>query len=689
MKILLKKALLVACFALVAALTSALGLTHLDASSSTTYTYAFDDNYHYVQTQDAYLPGQTITSLGLDSPSDLVVNNDGDLIIADAGNARVVVYDPITDIIQLEITNPAMVYPSGVYVVRESSTYVGEGDIYVADSLAGIVFHFNEAGVLLESFAKPDSIMYDTLAFQPEKVAVDKAGIMYVVSKGSSDGIVQLSNTGSFLGFFSSNKVTLTLREQFQQLIYSQEQLDNLNINLTPPVFTSVFIDDGGIVYSSSSGLRRVENIKKHTTQGTNMLAEMYISSQKLVDICVDDPGIIYTADQNGWIDIYTNDGDFIFTFGSYLDAGIAGIFKSLSAIAVDANRQIWTLDSENSYLQSFVPTEYASMIYQAITLYDETRYEEAVTLWQVVLRLNQMSMLAHNGIAKNYLQLEEYRLAADHFKIAGNRALYSEAFWELRNIWLQAYLLPFIGIAALVAIGAVAVTLVDRKTKFLEPVRTARAKITSQRFIADVLYAKNVATKPADSFYYLKKKLHGSYLGAVILLVITFAAYLLFIAGKGFIFQQTDLKDMDLNSIILGFVAIIGLFILCSYLVTSIQDGEGTLGEIFKGVAYSLYPFILGCIASTLVSYVATTNELFLLNVIFYFGFAWTILLVFLSISEIQNYTFGQTIKSVLLTVLFLIVILLVFSFVQMTIRQVFSFLEEIVKEAFRNVVG
>jgi len=121
--------------------------------------------------------------------------------------------------------------------------------------------------------------------------------------------------------------------------------------------------------------------------------------------------------------------------------------------------------------------------------------------------------------------------------------------------------------------------------------------------------------------------------------------------------------------------------------LVTSIQDGEGTLGEIFKGVSYSMWPFIWSCVITTALSYVATNNELFLLEVVFLFGLLWSLILVFISISEIQNYTVGQTIKSILFTILFIIVILLVLSFIQMTIGQLFSFFEELIKEAIRNV--
>jgi hypothetical protein len=686
---LFKKIMILMMLSIVLGMTALSISPSLNASSSTTYTYALNDDYKYVRTQDAYLPGQTITFLGLNKPTDIAINTNNHLIIADSGNARVVVYNPTTKTIVREIKHAQMLNPIGVFTVMETSTYVNEGDIYVADPTSGFVFRFDQMGVLLEQFGKPDSIMYEVLAFQPEKIAVDKAGIMYIVSKGSSDGIVQLSNTGAFLGFFSSNKVTLNWRQQFQQFIYSDEQLSNLGMNFTPPVFTSVFIDRVGIVYSTSSSQRVNANMKKHNTQGNNMLSDIFLSSSKLGDVFVDQGGIIYTSDQTGWIDVYTNDGEFIYTFGGSYDFGIAGIFKALSAIAVDNNGHIWTADSGNSYLQSFVPTDYANMIYQAIDDYNETRYLSSIEIWSEVLKLNQLSILAHNGIGKNYLQTEQYDLAAYHFKIAGNRELYSEAFWELRNIWLQQNLLPMIGLAVFALIATVVIKATDRKYRYLTGARNVVSKIRNTRIIDDILFMKKVSSKPGDSFYYLRKNSKGSYLGAILILVITFLSYLLFVAGKGFIFQFVDLKDLDLGSIILGFIAIIGLFIICSYLVTSIQDGEGTLGQIFKGVAYSFYPFIIASISSTLISYVATSNELFLLNTIMVVGAAWTLLLIFISVAEIQNYTFGETIKSILLTFMFVIVILLVFSFVQMTIRQVFVFFEEIIKEVWRNVIG
>lgn len=658
-------------------------------ASATTYTYALDDENRFVRTQDAYLPGLTVTGLGLNKPSDLAIDDDGFVVIADSGNKRIVYYNPTNNTIDRVLLHPQMINPTDVFIVMESSAYVAKGDLYVADPTAEKVFRFNKAGILVETFGKPASIMYETLSFQPQKVAVDKAGILYLVSKGSSDGIVQLSNTGEFLGFFTSNKVQLNLREQFQQFIYTDEQLTALGLNLTPPVFTSVDIDNQGIIYTSSAGSRREDNVKKHNTQGNNMIEDIFIASTWLTDVTVDDFGIIYTADTLGFIGVYTNDGEFIYTFGAVADISVAGFFKNLSGIVVDSQRRIWTVDAGKNYLQSFVPTEYASKIYEAIHLYNETRYAESIALWQNVLRLNQLSVLAHNGLAKNYLQTEDYRLAAYHFEIAGNRTLYSEAFWEIRNLWLQEYLITLILVGVVIGTAFVVLKAFDRKKHIFAGVRTTISKFERIRFVEDILYAKEVTRKPSDAFYAIKRGHKGSMLGATLLLVLTFFAYLLSVAGKGFIFQTVSVKNLDMSSIVLGFVLLVGLFVLCSFLVTSIQDGEGTIAEIYRGVAYSMWPFIWGCVFSTVFSYVATNNELFLLQLIFFGGLAWSAVLVFVSISEIQNYTFGQTIKSVLFTFLFVIVILLVFSFIQLTIEQLLRFFEEFVKEAIRNVLG
>ena len=75
------------------------------ADQATSYTYTLDDKGEYIRTQDAYLPDRTLSELGLSSPSDLFIDANDLMYIADTGNRRIIIYDirtgrtldPLTD----------------------------------------------------------------------------------------------------------------------------------------------------------------------------------------------------------------------------------------------------------------------------------------------------------------------------------------------------------------------------------------------------------------------------------------------------------------------------------------------------------------------------------------------------------------------------------------------------------------
>ena len=53
------------------------------AGQATSYTYTLDDKGEYIRTQDAYLPDRTLAELGLASPSDLFIDKNDLMYIAD------------------------------------------------------------------------------------------------------------------------------------------------------------------------------------------------------------------------------------------------------------------------------------------------------------------------------------------------------------------------------------------------------------------------------------------------------------------------------------------------------------------------------------------------------------------------------------------------------------------------------
>ena len=124
--------------------------------------------------------------------------------------------------------------------------------------------------------------------------------------------------------------------------------------------------------------------------------------------------------------------------------------------------------------------------------------------------------------------------------------------------------------------------------------------------------------------------------------------------------------------------------------MVTSINDGEGSIGEIYKGMMYSLLPAIVAYLAVTVVSHYATYDDIFLLQVLVYTGLGWSGLLIYFSLQEIHNYTVRNTLKSILMTFLFMAIIIILLAFVQIMGDQLIQFIhlmfmEKIKKKLFK----
>lgn len=653
-----------------------------EANQATSYTYSADENGYWVRTQDAYLPDKTVTELGLSTPEDLFIDDDNMLYIADTGNRRIVKYDIGKGRVEGELTDSGFTAPRGVYVTEN-------GDIYVADSGSKAVLIFDKNFQKLGSLGRPDSPIFADTNYEPKRVAVDGGGNVYLIGEGVYNGVIQLAGTGEFLGYFAVNDADLTFSQRLQQLLFTRAQLANL-VDINPTVFTNVFVDKSGIVYTATSGTNR-NGMKKHSTNGGNMFKTNVWSYDTLTDVYVDDDGLIYTSSSEGYINVYSKNGEEIFSFGSYVTTvDISGLFTSLPSLAVDRNGNIWCVDGSKGYLQSFKPTEYAQMVYSAMNLYEEGRYSEAMVQWNEVLKLNQMSILAHNGVGKAYLHDEEYEASLEHFKVANNKDFYSQAYWEVRNAWLQKWLGPILGVVALLIVLRGVVKVIDRKKggHIAAAGKRVKEKLGGLPVLKDMIYALRTPRHPMDYYYEIRKHRQGSILSATVIYLLFFIDFMAFKTQKGFIYQTMKVEDMDIGSIVLGFFILLGLFILCNYLVTSINDGDGTFKQIYMIPAYGLMPAMISILVVTLVSYVLTYNEAFLLTIVLIIGITWSVITIFIGLQTVHDYTFGETVRSILLTVIFMIIVAVIGIIISIMWDSLYSFLTSVGKEMIQNVM-
>lgn len=652
------------------------------ANQATSYTYAADENGYWVRTQDAYLPDKTVTELGLSAPEDLFIDENNMLYIADTGNRRIVKYDITGGKVAAELTSNEFTAPRGVFVTAD-------GDIYVADSGAKAVLIFGADFELKNKLERPDAPIFADTNYEPKRVAVDGGGNVYLIGEGVYNGVIQLAKTGEFLGYFAVNDADLTFAQRLQQLIFTRAQLANL-VDINPTVFANVFVDRSGIVYTATSGTNK-NGMKKHSTNGGNMFKSNVWSYDTLTDLYVDDSGLIYTCSSEGYINIYSKNGEEIFSFGSYVTTvDISGLFTSLPSIAVDVDGNIWAVDGSKGYLQSFKPTEYAQMVYTAMDLYEEGRYEEAMEKWNQVLKLNQMSILAHNGVGKAYLHAEDYEASLEHFKVANNKDFYSQSFWEVRNKWLQKWLGPILIIVVVLLVIKKIVGIIDRKKggRLAAVKKRAGEKIKGLPVLKDFIYALKTPRHPMDNYYEIRKYRQGSVVAATVIYALFFLDFMAFKTLKGFVYQTVSVEDMDIGSIVLGFFILLGLFIICNYLVTSINDGDGTFKQIYMIPAYGLMPAMISLLIVTVVSYVLTYNEAFLLTIVLIIGITWSVITIFLGLQTVHDYTFGETVKSILLTVVFMIIVAVIGIIISIMWDSLYSFLAAVGKEMIQNVI-
>ncbi len=670
-------------FAYIAALIMIIAVSApAHAAQSTTYTWGENSRGWFVHTQDAYLPDRNVTWLGLTGPEDMAFDGNDVLYIADTGGRRILKYDIHSDTVAGEIRDGEFNTPRGVFLSED-------GLLYVADAAAEAVFVFNEAGERVRKVVRPTEISFADTPFNPYRVAADKSGNLYIISEGTYAGIIQMSPQNEFLGFFASNRSTRSFVQLLQDIFFTDRQKEALQPR-QPTTFSNVYVDGRGIVYSTSMGEAETfagNAIKKHNMAGRNTLPEMW-STFGVTDITVDGGGIIYSTDINGYIQVNANDGREIFFFGAgqFTEEDIAGMFSSLSSVAVASDGTIWALDNKKAFLQSFTPTEYALQIYKALALFNEGQYAESGEVWNDVLRYNQMSVLAHNGLGMTYLYRQDYAKAAEEFLIAGNRTDYSDAFWETRNQWLLNNLAVGLIILAAVILALNAVRYADRQKRIKTAVAGVKGRLRGNKWAMQALFPFSVMRHPLDSCYYLKRREKGSLGGAVCMYALFFVSYMVYQTSKAFILQTVAIEDMDFNIIIGGFFGITALFVISNYLVTSINDGEGGFRDIFKLFSYASFPLSVTMLAVTALSYMITLNEVFLVDFALVFGGAWSLILLYLGLQEVHGYNVWNTLKSIIISVFFMLIALVVMFNLLILFNQFTQFIEAFVREVLAN---
>ena len=650
-------------------------------TAETPYVTYTIDGYGWIrQTQTAYLPYETITKFGeetLSGPSDMMVTEDGLIYVADSGNKRIVVGNLDGELVQI-IGEGTLVNPMGVYVTKEKH-------VYVADRDAESVFIFDEAGELIQTYGKPTSPLYGAaVSFLPIKITVNDAGIMYIVCESNTNGIVQISPTdgGTFLGYFGTNFASTDLMTIIYRAILTDAQRAQMVSNI-PSTPTNLAIDAKGLIYTVTRGNQNT-TLKLLNIAGTNLIDnndDTYADSP--TDVVAGYHDNVYVADQQGYIYEYNNNGELMFVFGGPDDGSQrVGLSSMVSGIAIDLSDRIYVLDSDKCRIQVYQPTEFTNLLHEALYLYSKGRYTESKEPLTRILEMNSMFDYANKAMGRAYFQEENYEMALHYARLAKDYEGYSDAYWEIRNIWLKKHIMTAIGLCVLLWAVAKAVQILDKKKHILDKPRAWWQKCLGNRTVSDLNYAFYYMRHPVDGAYGIANEGRANWLVSSIILAIFIIEFIISKYTCGFLMKTVMEGRYEIFSDIGTVLAVMIALTASTYLVCTINDGEGTVKKLYTMFCYTLIPYVVLTPVVYLLSHVLTVNEVFLVTMLNLLIYGWIAVIGFIGLKEVNNFKMGETVKIILLTVFTVLILALLIFIIYVLWAQVFEFVSAIFGE-------
>lgn len=151
---------------------------------------------------------------------------------------------------------------------------------------------------------------------------------------------------------------------------------------------------------------------------------------------------------------------------------------------------------------------------------------------------------------------------------------------------------------------------------------------------------------------------------------------------ANGFLVNKNNPRDFDLLSTVALIVFPVFIVVIANWATTALMDGKGTMGDIFKVITYSFFPYVWFGLLATLISNFITTDEL----VFFYFfqgaGAFLAAYMIFFGLLGVHEFGQFKTILMILFTIVSIAVILFIILLFLSLTQQVWTFFRSVYDE-------
>ncbi len=707
-----------------------------------TYTYSINGTALY--SPDAYTPAKSIDSayMGLgdeailkkyyptlkgdalnakktiSNPSDIEVDDEMNIYIADSDNNRIVVLDRyykvkfiIENFINDQGVPDTLSAPQGVFITSDKlvGTERVEGRIFVCDTNANRIVTFDRDGNFLAVIPQPESELFDEGAvYKPVAVAVDPYDRLYVVSSTTYQGIIVMTDTGEFTGFIGAQKVVISAWDRIWRRFQTEDQralsqsyvsteFNNITLFEDFIYVTTSSIEEANVLSAIRTKSKKGDYapVKMLNAAGEEIMrrngfyppageidntkyqvSDTIFGASTVVDVACGPEKTWSIIDQKrSKVFTYDYDGNLLFAFG---DTGrqLGNISsKGLAGIVYQGDNML-LLDKTSKSFTVFERTEYGDILINALKNQNERRYDRAIDDWMEILKRNSNFDTAYIGIGNALYRSNDLEEALNYYESAYDTENYSVAYKDLRRDWLAKFiiLIPIVVVAICIA-----------WTKFMKYANKVNKKAATsgqkKSFGQELIYVFHVIFHPFDGFWDLKHEKRGSVRAAITILAMVIVAFYYQSIGQGYLLNPQG-GYASLFGVILSIVAPLALWVIGNWCLTTLFDGEGSFKDIFIASCYSLMPMVLILIPTTIMSNFLISEELDILSVITTFAFIWTGLLLFFGMMVTHDYGIGKNVLTTLGTIVAMICIMFIAILFTTLLGKLVSFVTNIVTE-------
>lgn len=691
-----------------------------DTGSSSSYVTGDDNGRQPVP--ECYIVSDIIYNIGsfqgtagaktvktFSSPQDLFIDDDDNIYVVDTGNNRIVKFNSELETIGLfEGPDKAFKKPQGIFVDKD-------GDMYVADTDNNRIVHMGSDGALVEVFTNPESNLSTGDVFSPSKLIVNDTGYIYVIR---GENIMAIDGNGTFRGYYGQTNIGFSLTDMLIRIFASEQQKRFVSKRLASSYINLTYGDDAQIYATSME--REEGEIKKLNSVGTNIYRKYktvgnafvnpitawinktlksvvagrsfkfgeYFDDEGIymeplfMDICVDKNGIVTVIERlNGKVYQYDQDGRMLVAFGGQGEK--KGTFQSPIAIDVDSKGNLYILDQNSNSIQIFEPTEFIQNIHQATSTYNNGEYQKSYELWRKVLATDENYDLAHVGIANAYYKQGKYKEAMEEAKIVGDRDVYTLAFDEYKYEVLRAHFFPIVLLALAIVIGAILLIKVFVKYAKSGYWKFLKEKNKKMSIGSGLMYSFYVIFHPIDAYEGIKN--NRDRINPVVPFIILAIAYGVRIAYLYIVhFPLASLEKENINLVIeLVKLWIVPLsWVPASFMATSISGGESKVKEIMFASASSLTPYIVIMTPLMFLSNIMSKTQQSWYGLFEVLATVGMILLMFAAMMALNNYTFGKTLKMMIVSAFLMAVLWLVIMLCYVLTGRMIQFVWQLLEE-------